>query len=610
MAKLGHNPSQPFLHWYLSASHPRLDSFSSQELSNLINFLAKTTTPRPPKSYLSSFTKAAYHRLNEFSGVGLATMIHGYGRIGYDPGGMFMDAFFRCLSRQLAKGDFSFLGLALVMNGLGNLRYHPGDSALKMLSESCHLLVSSCTWPTMALILNGMAILDYQPPEIFWSQCLGSLPTGPPPLPELSSILFSLAAMDSPSSRHLLRRLLPYTTPLIHHDLHQAQAQAKGLESSRFRQLSQVALYLKLRKDHHPLSSEEEGFVDLVMTKAMPLVAWNDTAFVSKLHLDVAQKLEGITGLPCQLEVPHHHSVFLLDIVLPPPPSTTTTTTMKKKPVVIEVDGPTHFLANQGHHPTGITRFKRAILAAEVGEVWGAAISVSYIEWAARRKEGLGSESFFVEKFREHGIDLERDFVVRGEKGSGGGGEEEEEEEETDFTALSVGELKALLKARGLTISGTKNELVQRLLESVTADSMRSSSDGGGTTGSSSSSSTTTTSLGGSGISVSSHHHHHHHHHHSQPSWLQEEGILAMVDGGMRSGNHLVGSATDEMVVASSTTSRSSSPPLTSPTTAIPVEGDSAHSEGSVSSLFLTDPELVAAKIVHSLRNGAKTIII
>ena len=347
MAKLGHCPSKEFQQWFFQNSQPRLDSFSALELSNIINFMAKLNARPSDPSYLSSYIQAAYNRLNEFAPQGLANLIHGFGQLGYDPGGMFMDAFFRCLSRQLSRNDFSFLGLALVMNGLGNLRYHPGSMVLNMLSERCQALAPTATWSTLALVLNGMAILDYTPPQDFWSVIGRPLPPGRVPLTELASILFSLSVMDSTHSRHLLSHLLPLALPLIQHDLDRAKGPKPTLESSRFRQLCQVAIYLQTRKTS--TTAEEAAFIDMVMSQAAPKVAWNHTAYVSKLHLDVARTVESILGLPCELEVPHHHSVFILDMVVQPPPEFRDAV----KPVVIEVDGPTHFLANQGHRPTG-----------------------------------------------------------------------------------------------------------------------------------------------------------------------------------------------------------------------------------------------------------------
>lgn len=147
-----------------------------------------------------------------------------------------------------------------------------------------------------------------------------------------------------------------------------------------------------------------------------------------------------------------------------------------------------------------------------------------------------------------------------------------------------------MLKQRGMRTAGRKSELVQRLSRGASS----SSTSGGG--------------IGASASGVTAHHHHHNHGH-EPVSWHQEEGILAMVDGGMRRPDGDLTGVLSSTPPPTSTTSNigSTSPPPPPPPSEVVLGGG----EGGVSSqLFMSDPEIVAAKIVSSLRNGAKTIVI
>ena len=130
--------------------------------------------------------------------------------------------------------------------------------------------------------------------------------------------------------------------------------------------------------------------------------------------------------------------------------------------VVVEVDGPSHFLRNLPREPLGTTVLKARLLAAQ-----GVAfVRVPYFDWGKLNNEerqeylqtlvdGAGKSAFARNKNFPHPQNGEMPATKPAVAS----------ELKTAAEAMTVVQLKAELKAAGLKVSGRKVELVGRLID-------------------------------------------------------------------------------------------------------------------------------------------------
>jgi len=158
----------------------------------------------------------------------------------------------------------------------------------------------------------------------------------------------------------------------------------------------------------------------------------------SHFHLQVVKVIKHELGVAeDQIKIEQHdlRAPYILDIVIEPRSSsmratatttpTTTTTTTRQLPVVIEVDGPCHFLQcitseasggsgngeasvvkedHGGVISNGATGLKRRVLQARVGIDYAAFISVRMPEWN-KRNTGPSRAHLLVDKMEMASVD-------------------------------------------------------------------------------------------------------------------------------------------------------------------------------------------------------------
>jgi hypothetical protein len=101
-------------------------------------------------------------------------------------------------------------------------------------------------------------------------------------------------------------------------------------------------------------------------------------------------------GQRCEMEV--EDGPYTLDTVIYPDDG--------GLPIVLEVDGPSHFFRNHQDEPTGSTIFKHRLLAAR-RDRWRGVVSVSSAEWeqAAETKDPKGGQrALIIEKLQAVGL--------------------------------------------------------------------------------------------------------------------------------------------------------------------------------------------------------------
>lgn len=85
----------------------------------------------------------------------------------------------------------------------------------------------------------------------------------------------------------------------------------------------------------------------------------------------------------------------------PPPPNQ-----QGQLPVVIEVDGPTHYCRNSPQRMTGVSRLKHRLLLAQ-RDRWAAVVSVSLPEWEPLGFSGKRKRAFLEARLRGAGVELD-----------------------------------------------------------------------------------------------------------------------------------------------------------------------------------------------------------
>lgn len=197
----------------------------------------------------------------------------------------------------------------------------------------------------------------------------------------------------------------------------------------------------------------------------------------SSLHLGVLSVLEGPLGAKgrCNVEVVDNKGAYILDIVIRPISSQS-----RLLPLVVEVDGPGHFLGPTRRMPNGPTAMKRLLLEAEVGKRWAAVVAVPYFDWNEAKGGGTpGLLSTLISRaLVAQGLDPTDYIMTVHEPSNASLG--------TSTQGKTLKDLREKCRQIGLPISGTKKQLIDRLVayqDSQTATSHSNShSDSHGST--------------------------------------------------------------------------------------------------------------------------------
>ena len=123
----------------------------------------------------------------------------------------------------------------------------------------------------------------------------------------------------------------------------------------------------------------------------------------SAFQKDVQETAEGL-GLCCLPEA--RDGPFTLDMVVVPAPAGEWEGGKEGEealPLVVEVDGPTHYLVNAPERMTGTSRLKHRLLAAQRHR-WAGVVSVSLLEWSQGGYSATKKRNILLKKFQEAGI--------------------------------------------------------------------------------------------------------------------------------------------------------------------------------------------------------------
>ena len=203
---------------------------------------------------------------------------------------------------------------------------------------------------------------------------------------------------------------------------------------SGLRQLHQAYLYLEcLRREQGGReegvsSSEKEGDVvagvslaGLRQFGALIGEVWDESSHLISVRIrtsafqkDVQETAEGL-GLCCLPEA--RDGPFTLDMVVVPAPAGEWEGGKEGEealPLVVEVDGPTHYLVNAPERMTGTSRLKHRLLAAQRHR-WAGVVSVSLLEWSQGGYNSSKKRNILLKTFQEAGILSLAPYVFAGD---------------------------------------------------------------------------------------------------------------------------------------------------------------------------------------------------
>ena len=329
-------------------------------------------------------------------------------------------------------GEATSQALASATNAFARLRFHPGAAFLAALEEEVveRLLLppsgheAGIDTQSLGLLLWSLAVLD-----------ASALPSGEGRGRSASDNSGSTALPPSLLERGVGARLLPELAAQLsrleaaekrrRQQLQQQQQQQQQQQHRTGGKPSTVpawdplvletllcqALQLLMYARGHPALRSTQGLAEL---QAVVRPAWARVApqrarpVPSALHRDVMAALDA-AGAQFAAEVEAGDGgVFSLDVVLEPvdsPPGS-------RRPVVLEVDGPTHYFADDPATATGDTVFKQRLLQLERDAggrpKWAAVVSLTLWEWQGAGPRGPREKLALVEaKLGEAGLSLD-----------------------------------------------------------------------------------------------------------------------------------------------------------------------------------------------------------
>lgn len=342
-------------------------ALDAQDVAMVVNALAKLGLRRDDDGrLLASLAAALRPRLGQASGQALASAANAFARLRFRPGPAFMDAL---EEEALARLGRPAEGRAAAAAG------------------------ASIDTPSLGLLLWSLAVLDASalgdrdgdgsalPPALLERAAAARL------LPELKAQLSLLEAAaeregkgpPGKGARPASSRGKDKSAAML-----AVAAWSPQVLETLLCQTLQVLMYAR--------QSPALRSLHAVASKAWARVAPRRAAPVpSALHQEVMAALRAAGARFAAEQEAGDGGVFSLDVVLEPEPGAS-------RPVVLEVDGPTHYFADDPGVFTGDTVFKQRLLAAERAEEdgggprWGAVLSVALWEWQSagpRRRDKI-----------------------------------------------------------------------------------------------------------------------------------------------------------------------------------------------------------------------------
>eukprot|EP00300_Choanocystis_sp_HF-7_P037182 c5319_g1_i2.p1 GENE.c5319_g1_i2~~c5319_g1_i2.p1 ORF type:complete len:774 (+),score=112.41 c5319_g1_i2:216-2324(+) len=256
---------------------------------------------------------------------------------------------------RLPRPSLSELVLSNTFWAFATLRHMPSQATAASLEDSVLTCIDGLSVSAVANILWSLAVLGWTPTKDLLLKIVDKLTSETVSPQDGSLTLWSLSVMDL---LHEFREPVVRLWSIVLND-----TSAMGLSK-----LSHLQLHLVWCVALHPPPGVPP--LDLQWTQSNPVVVADKLSITttSSLHSAVSDILN-------RLNVAHvceaRAGPFIGDIILSSPTS--------GRGVVIEVDGPFHFLTNSGETPTGSTLFKRRLL----GRMGWTVVPVPYFEWNA-----------------------------------------------------------------------------------------------------------------------------------------------------------------------------------------------------------------------------------
>eukprot|EP00808_Paulinella_micropora_P000031 g33242.t1 len=336
---LDHNPEEDLLRRLCEETLKKAESFKSQNIANTLNAL-KTLDHNPGENLLRRLCTEALKKVESFNAQDIANTLNAVANLDYNPGENLLR---RLCEEALKKAEsFNAQEIANTLNALKTLDYNPGENLLRRLCEEALKKAESFNEQEIANTLNAL-----KKAESFNEQ-------------EIANTLNALVKLGHNPGEQVLGRLCAEA-------LKKAESfTAQGVTNTLYACI--VLNRLSLRSEHSSLGlSLPAPLADACRSSMM-----QEAVDSSKLHKEVSKVLRD-EGVPHVNE--DTSSGLWVD------------TGMPEHRVIIEVDGPTHFVASsvESKRPKYdfATLFKHRLLRAMGWRV----VSVQFYKWEDLRPE-------------------------------------------------------------------------------------------------------------------------------------------------------------------------------------------------------------------------------
>ena len=346
------------------------------------------------------------------------------------------DALLDCLPQSQGQA------LASVINAFARLRYHPGQIFLAAFEVEVRRRLQTLDLSTLGLILWSLVVMDSSSASS--SSSIEGLPAAPPLsaalleeaiavrlLPEIKAQLKYMELAEQGGGANASSKPGGKKTTLPPPSLCSSTRLGSQALETVLCQILQVLLYTASEAASPPLrdvagTSDLRTLVKRAWRRVAPL---REKPVPSALHQEVMAVLEG-EGVGFAAEQEDSDGVFSLDIVLVPSSKQSSSKKKAVLPVVMEVDGPTHYFMNEPTMLTGDTVFKRRMLMEPAKQQlrWGAVLSLTLWEWQEAGPRQQDKVALVRRKLAAEGMRLEDYYVL----------ERREEEEEAATAAVAA----------------------------------------------------------------------------------------------------------------------------------------------------------------------------
>eukprot|EP00808_Paulinella_micropora_P029769 g50910.t1 len=388
LANLDHNPGEELLRRLCAEALKKVESFNAQNIANTLNALANLDH-NPGEILLGRLCAEALKKAESFNLQDISNTLNALVKLDHNPGEQVLR---RLCAEALKKAEsFTAQKIANTLNALAKLDHNPGQELLRRLCAEALKKAESFNAQEIANTLNALANLDHNPGEILLGRlCAEALKKAESFNSQgIANTLNALVKLDHNPGEQVLRRLCAealkkaesFTAQGIANTLYACIVLNRVDPSLFSRLISRLPEKLdpkELNQLHYVQLSLRSEHSSLGLSLPAPLPAackssmMQETVHSSELHKEVSKVLR-------KENVPHVNedtsSGLWVDIG------------MAEHRVVIEVDGPTHFVAGsvESKRPKYnlTTLYKHRLLRAMGWRV----VSVPFYEWQDRRPE-------------------------------------------------------------------------------------------------------------------------------------------------------------------------------------------------------------------------------